>query len=165
MDFGALGNGKTLSRLVQIDEGSGTLRSFQPVRNNFCFGLQFRGKLRKTSGSAIRLDIADTFLFEKIHRPGTRDYHCARYTIEVLRLNDREYLRVAREVVYELCCGILHRYVSAKKACQPPSALNRKVIALERTPHRTVWAEMKRWEDAIPELNQLFAAAPEALQQ
>jgi uncharacterized protein (TIGR02646 family) len=112
----------------------------------------------------LRLDLRDTFLFQEVHPDGTNEHTRARYTIQVLHLNDREYLRVAREIAYMECYGILHLYVSEKGARRPQVILDRKIAAIRRKAHPTVWAEMKRQRDHIAEIRPLFDAAPEALE-
>src|SRR5579864_1256759 len=98
----------------------------------------------------IAIDLRDTFLFKEIHGPGTRERERARYTIEILHLNEREYLRVARVSAYEGYCGILHRYIDERDSHMPQGVLDRKVAAIRRSPHPTIWAEMKRQKDTSP---------------
>jgi len=109
------------------------------------------------------LDLKDTFLFQSRHPHGSRAHERAKYTIEILRLNDREYLRAARRNAYVSYCGVLHWYVSDKRALRPQANLERKKGFIQRNVHPTVWHEMKRQRQQIPELKELFALAPEAL--
>jgi hypothetical protein len=111
----------------------------------------------------LRLDLRDTFLFQAMHPQGTREYERAQYTLKVLHLNEPEYMRDARENAYEAYCGILHRYILEKKANRDHSRLERKIAAIRRTAHPTVWAEMKRQREQNSDLRALFRAAPEAL--
>ena len=111
----------------------------------------------------INLDLSDTFLFEPRHQKGTREYDRANYTIESLRLNEREVLPVARGAAYDGYMGLLDRYIRRKKEGASQEELDRVITALQRYNHRTVWEEMKRQRNSIPELQQLFDRVPEAL--
>lgn len=111
----------------------------------------------------LSLDIVDTFEFSELAKPGTVDFERARYTIEILRLLSRDNLRVARETQYTNYESNLRSYISLRDQQAPPAKLNRIVRAIQRSPHPTVWAEMKRKRALIPELDALFKAAPEAL--
>ncbi|MDC0685598.1 hypothetical protein [Sorangium atrum] len=112
----------------------------------------------------MRLDIRGTFLFRPIPSKGTHEYERANYTINILHLNERDHLPGARKDAYEAYCALLHRYVLKKKASASAEYLARTESALRRTHHPTVWAEMKRQRDEIPELRALFREAPEAMQ-
>ncbi|HEX8847736.1 MAG TPA: HNH endonuclease [Pyrinomonadaceae bacterium] len=110
----------------------------------------------------IELDLVDTFFFLPSKSVGTKDYQRADYTIEVLRLNDREALRVARKEAYGSYVARLDQYIRRRDAGAPKKDLGRLVRALKRMQHPTVWKEIKRQHSYIPELNSLFAQAPEA---
>src|ERR1700739_2046751 len=111
----------------------------------------------------MRLDLQGTFLFRESNAPGTVEHTRANYTIQVLHLNDREYLRLARELAYEDCYSILESYIGAKNAGRPQNYLDRKIRAIRRKAHQTVWSEMKRQRQLIADIGALFDAAPEAL--
>lgn len=110
----------------------------------------------------IELDLVDTFFFLPSKPAGTKDYLRADYTIGVLRLNDREALRVARKEAYGSYLARLDQYVKRRDAGAPKKDLNRLVRALKRMQHPTVWKEIKRQHSYIPEINVLFTQAPEA---
>jgi uncharacterized protein (TIGR02646 family) len=111
----------------------------------------------------LRLDILGTFLFKEVHAVGTHEYMRANYTIRVLHLNDREYLRVARESAFVAFRGMLMDYVLGKAQGKEQAYLDRIASAIQRTDHPTVWAEMKLRRVDVSELNTLFERAPEAL--
>lgn len=109
------------------------------------------------------LDLRGTFLFQELHPKGTREHERAKYTIDVLHLNDREGLRVARENAYQSYCSLLHRYVLMREAQREQPSLDRVTIAIRRSGHAVVWSEMKRQRGTNADLRALFSAAPEAL--
>lgn len=111
----------------------------------------------------LLLDLRSTFLFQENHPTGTKEHERAKYTIEVLRLNLRESLRVAREIAYQSYAALLHRYILLRKSGAEKPRLDRLVSALRRSGHAVVWAEMKRQRDKIPDVRALFSAAPEAI--
>lgn len=111
----------------------------------------------------LSLDIVDTFEFSELSKPGTVEYERAKYTIEILRLLSRDYLRDARETQYTNYESNLRTYINRRDAQAPQAELKRIIRAIKRSPHPTVWAEMKRKRALIPELDILFKAAPEAL--
>ena len=111
----------------------------------------------------IILDLRETFAFTPFADAGTVEHERAEYTIDILRLNERDYLREARKdamVSYE---ARLARYVALRNG----NALKREVVqvkrCIQRSPHPTVWAEMKRQHSRLGSLATLFHAAPEAL--
>lgn len=111
----------------------------------------------------LQLDLQFTFDFAPRFPRGTKEYERAKYTIDVLKLNDRQELQRARRRAYEnyrarLVEYIKHLYLNASQA-----TLKSLRDGLKQESHPTVWAEMKRQHPAIKELNDLFAQAPEAL--
>jgi uncharacterized protein (TIGR02646 family) len=112
----------------------------------------------------MELDLLGTFLFLPNNPPGSRDYERARYTIDVLRLNDRDVLLKARKEAYDSYEARLARYIALRKQGHSIAQLKNRVRALKRMQHPTVWKEMKRQQELIPNLRDLFAEAPEALQ-
>jgi uncharacterized protein (TIGR02646 family) len=111
----------------------------------------------------IQLDLIDTFEFVPIAPAGSLDYLRAEYTLDVLRLNDRDYLIKARERAFESFAAILYEYIGKRAAGSSKNALSRYRKSILRSPHQTVWAEMKRQCENIPWIKQRFLAAPEAL--
>lgn len=118
------------------------------------------------------LDLAGTFKFVAISPEGTREYQRVDYTFnEVLRLNheEREFLRQAREEAYGDYKARLFEYVSRRNQGAPVDQLDAMVAQLKKKNHPTVWKEMQRYhrdgilQDVDGELDDLFVAAPEAL--
>jgi hypothetical protein len=109
----------------------------------------------------LELDLIDTFWFLPIADPESPEYQRADYTITVLRLNDRDYLPVARRAAYGNYLGLLRAYVD--KRAGSPTAMDELLLGLRGNNHRTVWKEMQRQKDFLPVLRELFDEAPEAL--
>ncbi|MBO0939693.1 aminoglycoside phosphotransferase [Fibrella sp. HMF5335] len=108
------------------------------------------------------LDIQGRFEFSIFVQPGTSAYERAEYTRNTLRLN-RPALYQAREAAYTSFRTALENYVSLKNANGPQHQLVKIQQVIQRAHHQTVWQEMKRQHNKIPELATLFAQAPEAL--
>lgn len=86
----------------------------------------------------------------------------AERTRDDLRLN-REVLVKARENAFSGYQDRLAQYVARKAAGDSASQLANRERELKRSPHRTVWLEMKRQRTLMPQLDLLFQQAPEAL--
>lgn len=106
----------------------------------------------------MTLDLVDTFWFVPRHAEGTLEYSRAKYTIERLKLNERDYLPQARQEAYEGYRARLQEYVHVRGT---PKA-EHLARALSRCGHPSVWVEMKAQASLQPDLAPLFAAAPEA---
>jgi uncharacterized protein (TIGR02646 family) len=106
--------------------------------------------------SLIRLDF-ETFRFEAdVEDP--RQQERVDYTInKVLKLNERG-LSSARSAMYD---AFLYR-LNLLRSLSPVDRQN-KSAKFNGVPQRTVWKEMQRWHQRIPELKRLFEAVPEAL--
>jgi uncharacterized protein (TIGR02646 family) len=112
----------------------------------------------------LDLDLVDTFRFlPMVSEKQAKENQKADYTIRVLRLNERDDLVRARKEAYGDYRARLKEYISERDNGASPNALANLIKALLRKNHPTVWAEMKRQRDFIPELSYLFAKAPEAL--
>jgi hypothetical protein len=112
----------------------------------------------------MMLDIpGDTFLFVPTAVPKSREFERASYTIELLRLNQRDHLPVARREAYGSYRSRLAEYVHNRDAGVRNSALRLMVDAIRRMQHPTLWFEMCRQSNLIPEPAQLFGLAPEAM--
>jgi hypothetical protein len=112
----------------------------------------------------MMLDIAGgTFLFVPTAPDGSREFQRASYTIEILRLNSRDHLPVARREAYGSYKARLTEYVHKRDAGTGSPALRHMIEAIRRMQHPTVWFEMRRQSPRIPELAHLFGFAPEAL--
>ena len=105
------------------------------------------------------LDLRDTFEFTPIADAGTQGYERASYTIEVLGLNDRDYLVKARKKAFEIYCALLEKYGRERD----PQRRSVGMHAIRDNNHPTVWSEMKRQQRRWEELANLFAHAPELL--
>jgi uncharacterized protein (TIGR02646 family) len=113
--------------------------------------------------SFMMLDLRNTFEFSPIAESGTVECERAKYTIEVLRLNERDYLIDARENALSAFCDRLAQYIVRREDGAGRSELARRSKAIRRQSHPTVWAEMKRQRSHDPKLTELFDNAPEAL--
>lgn len=120
--------------------------------------------------NSIILDIIGTFFFEELPVEGTPEYRRAKYTISLLKLNDRD-LDEARRNAFENYISRLSRYVTRRDAAAPQAELDRIIDGIKTEAHPTVWHEMKRYfidfnqsvRQHLAELWHLFDQAPEAL--
>ncbi|MBZ4376598.1 hypothetical protein [Corallococcus sp. AS-1-6] len=111
----------------------------------------------------MSLEIRQTFLFTATAAPGTVAYQRAKYTIELLGLNSRESLPRTRCHAYRDFLMHLRGYVQDRAHGHAPEHLQHLAHDIQTRQHATVWREMKRQHQLIPELKRLFEAAPEAL--
>ena len=116
------------------------------------------------------LDFTSTFKFVPLYPKNTKEGKKADYTFnEVLRLNEREVLRKARQTAYINYKSRLGYYTSQKNAGVIQSKLDVLVENLKKEAHPTVWHEMKRQHTMgilagiDNDLNNLFIDSPEAL--
>lgn len=116
------------------------------------------------------LDLSSTFKFVVIKSPGTEEAHKADYTFnKVLRLNEREFLRKARENAYTNYKSRLGYYSSEKFKGSAQSKLDELIENLKQEAHPTVWKEMQRQHtkgiliNIDKDLDELFVKSPEAL--
>lgn len=111
----------------------------------------------------IIIDLVDTFMFIPSAQPESRDYNRAEYTInKILNLNS-DLLLAARKESYYSCRARLCEYVRSKNSGSLQAQLDLLTNSLKSMQHPTVWQEIKRQQHLIPELEILFAQAPEAL--
>ncbi len=98
---------------------------------------------------------------------GGRDRERARWTIEVLHLNDRDDLVKARVTTLSALRAALLAAFFAKVAPGAVPAGVKAIVdarrAVSETPHRFVWEEIIRHRTAVPAYQKMFAAVPEAL--
>lgn len=111
----------------------------------------------------LMLDLRGTFLLMPIPSKGSKDHARAEYTLDILRLNARELLPVARAEAFSGYRARLSEYVSLREQGAPKAALARRVQSIQGAAHPTVWKEMQRQHWMHPELRLLFRKAPEAL--
>ena len=109
------------------------------------------------------LDLLNTFAFTPALGLSPAEKLRAEYTIEVLRLNARDYLVDARRTAFGTYRARLVEYVGEKQAGASQTDLQRRRDELLKVGHQTVWREMQRQQALYPPLEHLFAAAPEAL--
>lgn len=110
----------------------------------------------------LALDLRETFYFVERAMRGTLEYERASYTIEILGLNKREYLRLARRAAYRDYRAHLAQYREVR-SCGNEAEMQRLAHEIQTRQHPTVWTEMKRQQANLPDLAQLFADSPEAL--
>lgn len=108
------------------------------------------------------LDILDTFRLTITSPRPSEAWTRADYTIDVLQLNEKEDLVQGRREAYSSYRDRLATYITRKHTA-PADELERRQKEIRGAGHRTVWCEMKRSHAQIPLLQELFAAAPEAL--
>ena len=111
----------------------------------------------------LMLDLRGTFLFMPIPSKGSKNHARAEYTLDILRLNARELLPVARAEAFSGYRARLSEYVSLREQGAPRAALERRIQSIQGAAHPTVWKEMQRQHPQHPELRTLFRKAPEAL--
>jgi uncharacterized protein (TIGR02646 family) len=111
----------------------------------------------------IELDIWKTFRFSEKAKENSKDWFRAKYTIDVLHLNDREYLVDGREAAFKGYRSLLKEYIQDKEKGATQDELDVLIANIKKTNHPTVWKEMQRFHDKHPDLKPLFEAAPEAL--
>jgi len=116
------------------------------------------------------LDLASTFKFVIIAKAGTNDALKADYTFnEVLRLNEREFLRKARETAYTNYKSRLGYYTTQKLGGDTLDKLDDLIENLQQEAHPTVWKEMQRYhskgilKSIDKDLDDLFIKSPEAI--
>ena len=104
-----------------------------------------------------------TFVFSEFPEINTPEYLKAKYTLEILRLNTRPFLLVARANAYKNFKARLREYIADRDNGIPKEQLRAMMTGIKEESHQTVWQEMKRQKDFIPEIEALFNQAPEAL--
>lgn len=93
----------------------------------------------------------------------------AEFTLELLNLNSREFLRQGREEAYEDYKARLERYKNEKNGAHNQTKLDKMIEGIKQKQHPTVWKEMQRYYregwliNIDSELSELFDECPEAL--
>lgn len=102
--------------------------------------------------------------FEFVVREGLLPADSARaeFTITVLGLN-REVIRAARENAFGGFRARLREYVEARQAGILQNELDTLMRDILNTPHLTVFYEMRRQRSYLPQVDQFFSDAPEAI--
>jgi uncharacterized protein (TIGR02646 family) len=111
----------------------------------------------------LALDLRDTFWFTPRAPRGTREFERATYTIKVLRLNANDALPKSRQQAYKDYRAHLSHYRQMQGRNAETHELDELARDVGKRQQPTVWAEMKRQRDYIPELSAMFDAVPEAL--
>ena len=109
----------------------------------------------------LDLDLEDTFMVLAQDDLPDIDRQRTEFTIETLKLN-RDVLLQARRTAFASYRARLYEYVSRREVASTEE-LGGLVDNLKTMPHVTVWAEMKRQRSFVPDLDELFSRAPEAL--
>ena len=86
----------------------------------------------------------------------------AEYTRDELRLNRAALLR-ARRKTFTMMRSALESYVREKETGNRKKRITELRSTVTNYMHRTVWMEMVRQRELIPEVNDLFTRASEAL--
>lgn len=144
-------------REERVDLGRGKNGPVMPPRAGDALFVDPR---REDPMDYLDLDLG-TGLFIPRSPAGSRDYQRAKYTIEVLKLNTRDYLKHARRSAYRSYLDALRQYVSDKQGGATGDELAAKRREIEGRHHPTVWREMIRIREDVRELASLFAEAPE----
>jgi len=111
----------------------------------------------------IMLDIVDSFFFISSPDNNIEESLRANYTIDILRLNEREALVQGRKQAFGSFRARLVEYEQAKINAVPQMEIDNMIESIKESNHITVWEEMKRWHQNVPSLNNLFSNNPEAL--
>ena len=131
--------------------------------------------------------LGKTFYYIERQAPGTRGYEKAKFTKDLLGLNRREDLVQHRKTAYKFYKGELQRYAAIRHTANMPEMLplidslmdvfdadgefeveKHSVLAviqkrIESHSHPTIWREMIRQRESLPETHQLFQQVPDAL--
>ncbi|WP_429090519.1 HNH endonuclease [Aeromonas rivipollensis] len=110
----------------------------------------------------IFLDLS-TFFFVALPTLNQNDTKKAIFTILVLRLNIREHLVENRKNAYNQFLSCIISYIKLKEDSADAKKLNSVKSTIAKSPHKTVWEEMKRQRGNNAYLATLFNAAPELL--
>ena len=106
--------------------------------------------------------ISGTFMFLAKSGISAMEKCRAEFTINTLGLN-REIVRVARKNAFGGFRARLREYVQELNQAAVPEALERLRSEIIGTPHLTVFFEMRRQRNLLPEIDQIFAAAPDTV--
>ena len=159
---GACNGGKS-NKFVVIDETGAFVDVTRPYRAPVVRPASGDAALidprRENPLNFLMLDLRETFEFTPIADEGTQEYERASYTIEVLGLNDRDYLVRARKTAFETYRALLLTFGRE----HDPRRRGDGMCAIRNNNHPTVWWEMKRQRTMWEELAGLFAHAPELL--
>jgi hypothetical protein len=86
----------------------------------------------------------------------------AEYTIELVKLN-RDVLIRGRKEAFDNYVLRLKNFIAKRDDGSSNAQLDAVISSIRRMQHATVWNEIRRQQEDIPMLGELFEAAPEAL--
>lgn len=109
------------------------------------------------------LDLQSTFYFSPRLGIDSIERERAQYTIETLKLNEREYLPQSRREAFRDYRAHLKVYRTERTGGASAPKLRAIEDDIRAHRHPTVWSEMKRQHRAIRSLKKLFDDVPEAL--
>ncbi len=153
-------------------ETAGTLKDITRPRNlppNYIYqkplslSTAFIDPRKENPTDFLELDIMDTFRVVPAWGISASDEIRANYTINVLRLNERQYLVQARKNAFDNFKARLGTYRQQKNNGATQAQLLNLIEGFKLENHQTVWFEIKRFHALIPDLASLFADVPEAL--
>lgn len=111
----------------------------------------------------IELDMPGTFLFVERDDISAIKKRRARYTINLLRLNDREYLIEGRRKEFTNLINALSAYAMAKNAGDQMT-MDRNMEVIQKCNHYSVWVSLKMTHQFLPvNLRDVFHNNPEVL--
>ena len=110
----------------------------------------------------LALEIEETFRFVPREDLNSANETRAEYTIKLLKLN-RDVLLRARCRAYGQFRARLVEYRHDQDSGASAAQLKARREEIRTCDHPTVWREMQRQQDDIPELRRLFTEVPEAL--
>jgi uncharacterized protein (TIGR02646 family) len=108
----------------------------------------------------ITLDL-QTGLFVPIHAKSSQQYKRAKYTIDTLALNKRDYLSKARRTAYASYKDALEVYATLKSSGASQDELAKKRVEIFDKHHPSVWHEIKMSAHAGAAHFQVFEQSPE----
>jgi hypothetical protein len=172
--------------------GSLTVEDITPQRDVFTQPVNddalFINQRNEDPMRLLELDLLyGSYLFIECQPHGTRAFEKAKYTKDLLGLNERADLVRQRKAAHKFYFSELRKYVDVKNATnftQLIDAFDSDVIVIDLTAlfatekqraldvikndilshsHPTVWNELKRQRSKLPKTNILFSQAPELL--
>jgi len=106
------------------------------------------------------LDLRETYFFIPLAAKGTRDHARADYTIRTLCLNIRPLLPRARRQAYLAYVAHVRHYQRERDNKAATARLAELREAVQQYQHPTVWREMQRQREKLPELQAMFRGRP-----
>jgi uncharacterized protein (TIGR02646 family) len=104
----------------------------------------------------LELDIWGTFHYVPKQKLIKKDKLKAKYTIELLKLNSRDYLLRARRAAYQSFLDSIYQYDARKKNRASKKELKERLEGLLAMPHPTVLEQIRRNSAYIPGIAEIF---------